>query len=67
MFLTRFSLRNRALIALVTVFIMLGGLVALGAMKRELIPSIQIPVAGVVTVVPGAGAGVVEDQVTAPP
>ena len=66
MFLTRFSLRNRALIALVTVFIMLGGLVALGAMKRELIPSIQIPVAGVVTVVPGAGAGVVEDQVTAP-
>lgn len=66
MLLTRFSLRNRALIALVTVFVMLGGLVALGGMKKELIPSIQIPVAGVVTVVPGSGAGVVEDQVTVP-
>ncbi|GMA41368.1 efflux RND transporter permease subunit [Mobilicoccus caccae] len=66
MILTRFSLRNRALIALVTVFIMIGGVIALGAMKRELIPSIQIPIAGVVTVVPGAGAGVIEDQVSAP-
>ena len=53
MFLTRFSLRNRALIALVTVFVMIGGLIALGGMRRELIPPLQIPIAGVVTVVPG--------------
>ncbi|GAB49834.1 efflux RND transporter permease subunit [Mobilicoccus pelagius] len=66
MFLTRFSLRNRALIALVTVFIMIGGLIALGGMRRELIPPLQIPIAGVVTVVPGAGPGVIEDQVTSP-
>lgn len=66
MFLTRFSLRNRALIALVTVFVMIGGFIALGGMRRELIPPIQIPVAGVVTVVPGAGPGVIEDQVTSP-
>ncbi|WP_052466078.1 efflux RND transporter permease subunit [Mobilicoccus massiliensis] len=66
MILTRFSLRNRALIALVTVFVMIGGIIALGGMRRELIPSIQIPIAGVVTVVPGASAGVIEEQVTAP-
>ncbi|MDO5628489.1 MAG: efflux RND transporter permease subunit [Mobilicoccus sp.] len=66
MILTRFSLRNRALIALITVFTMIAGMLALTSLRRELIPSLEIPIAAVVTVVPGASPGVVEDRVTAP-
>ena len=64
--LSVFSLRNRALTALLTVFLMLGGLYAVSTLKRELIPSISFPVMGVVTSVPGAAAGVVEERVTRP-
>ncbi|MBK8867492.1 MAG: efflux RND transporter permease subunit [Dermatophilaceae bacterium] len=64
--LSVFSLRNRALTALLTVFLMVGGLYAVSTLKRELIPSISFPVMGVVTSVPGAGAAVVEQRVTRP-
>ncbi len=64
--LTRFSLRNRALIALITIFTVLAGFISLTSLRRELIPSIQVPIVGVVAAVPGASAGVVEERVTAP-
>ena len=64
--LAKLSLGNRALIALITVFVMLfGGLTATG-LKQELIPSLQIPSAFVMTSYPGASPQVVEEKVTAP-
>lgn len=64
--LARLSLRNRALIALVTVFVMLfGGLTATG-LKQELIPSLQLPSAFIMTTYPGASPQVVEEKVTTP-
>jgi len=64
--LSRLSLRNRALTALLTVFLMVGGVIAMGSLKQELIPSIQFPIVGIVTPVPGASASVVEARVTRP-
>lgn len=64
--LSRLSLRNRALTALLTVFLIVAGGYATGTLKRELIPSIEFPVIAVVTPAPGAGAGAVEERVTKP-
>ena len=41
--LSVFSLRNRALIALITIVIAVFGGVALTSLKQELIPSISLP------------------------
>lgn len=62
--LARFSLANRALIALFTIAVALFGYLSLGSLKQELIPSISFPAAAVVGVYPGASPQVVEDQVT---
>jgi HAE1 family hydrophobic/amphiphilic exporter-1 len=64
--LSRLSLRNRALTALLTIFLIVAGGWATGALKRELIPSIEFPVIGVVTPAPGAGSAAVEERVTKP-
>ncbi len=64
--LTRFSLANRALIALVTVFVLIGGVIAAAGLRRELIPSLELPIVAVITPVPGSGANVIEEQVTRP-
>ncbi len=64
--LARISMRNRALIALVTVFVSIfGGLTATG-LKQELIPSLQLPSAFIMTSYPGASPQVVEERVTTP-
>jgi HAE1 family hydrophobic/amphiphilic exporter-1 len=60
------SLRNRALVALVTIAVLVFGLVSAGSLKQELIPSLQIPAAAVVATQPGASPDVVERQVVAP-
>ena len=60
------SLRNRALIALVTVFVMVFGVITTSQLKEELIPSLTIPTAVVVTTYPGASPAVVEERVTVP-
>ncbi|PZR54415.1 AcrB/AcrD/AcrF family protein [Xylanimonas oleitrophica] len=64
--LARLSLANRAVVALTTVAVFLLGLVSLGSLKQELIPSLQIPQAAVVAVYPGAAPDVVADQVSEP-
>lgn len=64
--LTMFSVRNRALIALSTMFAVFAGLWSANALPRELFPSLEFPVLVVATPVPGASAAVVEEQVTAP-
>lgn len=64
--LTLFSVRNRALVALATVFAVLAGLWSANALPRELFPSLEFPILAVVTPVPGASAAVVEERVSAP-
>jgi HAE1 family hydrophobic/amphiphilic exporter-1 len=64
--LTRLSLAHRSVVALVTVAIAVFGVVSLGSLKQELIPSLQIPAAVVVAVDPGASPQLVEQQVTEP-
>ncbi|HEX2300131.1 MAG TPA: efflux RND transporter permease subunit, partial [Pseudonocardiaceae bacterium] len=64
--LTELSLRNRALVGLASVLVGIFGVISMTSLKQELIPSLQIPLATVVTPFPGAPPGVVEQQVTAP-
>lgn len=64
--LARLSLANRALVALATVAIAIFGVISMGSLKQELIPSLQIPTAAVVGVYPGSAPAIVEQQVTVP-
>ncbi len=64
--LAAFSLRNRALIALITIVAAFFGLLATGNLKEELIPSVQFPQLAVVSTYTGATPTVVSDQVTQP-
>ncbi|MEV7769442.1 efflux RND transporter permease subunit [Microbacterium sp. NPDC086615] len=65
-YLAVLSLKNRALIALVTIVAAIFGGLALTSLKQELIPSIQFPQLAVVTTYPGASPEVVEADVSTP-
>jgi len=65
-FLSLFSLRNRALIALVTIVVGIFGGVALTSLKQELIPSLSLPQLFIITTYPGASPEVVNDDISAP-
>ena len=56
------SLKNRALIALITIVAAVFGGLALTSLKQELIPSIELPSSSVVTAYPGASPEVVEQR-----
>ncbi|WOP19076.1 efflux RND transporter permease subunit [Raineyella sp. LH-20] len=60
------SMRNRALVALVTVFVLIFGVVSTTSLRQELIPRISVPVAVVYASYPGASPEVVEQRVTIP-
>lgn len=64
--LSVFSLRNRALIALLTIVIGVFGGVALTSLKQELFPSISLPNLTIVSTYRGAGPEVVENDVSTP-
>jgi len=64
--LSVFSLRNRALIALVTIVVGIFGGIALTTLKQELIPSVTFPQLVVVTSYPGASPAVVNEDVSTP-
>ncbi|HAM26423.1 MAG TPA: hydrogenase expression protein [Microbacteriaceae bacterium] len=64
--LSVFSLRNRALIALVTVVVGIFGGIALTSLKQELIPSLSLPQVFIVTSYPGASPDVVNTDVSTP-
>ncbi|RIJ51192.1 efflux RND transporter permease subunit [Clavibacter lycopersici] len=64
--LSVFSLRNRALIALITIVIGVFGGIALTTLKQELIPSVSFPQLAVVTAYPGASPAVVDTDVSTP-
>lgn len=65
-YLAVLSLKNRALIALVTIVAAVFGGLALTSLKQELIPSIEFPQLAVVTTYPGASPEVVEADVSTP-
>ena len=64
--LSKLSLANRAVVALITVIIAAFGVLSVGSLKQELIPSIEIPAAAIVTSYPGASPEVVDAQVSVP-
>ena len=64
--LSVFSLRNRALIALVTIVVGLFGGIALTSLKQELIPSVSFPQVIVLTQYQGAAPEIVEQDVSTP-
>lgn len=65
-FLARFSLANRALIALITLAVTAFGLIAIPSLKQQLLPSLEIPAAFITAPYSGASPDVVESQVTEP-
>lgn len=62
--LAHLSLANRAVVALATAILIVAGVFSTTSLKQELIPSLEIPLAVVVTPLPGAAPDVVERQVT---
>ena len=64
--LTRLSLANRAVVALLSILVVGAGLWATGSMKQELLPSMTQPTAVVVVAKPGASAETLDRDVVAP-
>ncbi|MFD0994454.1 efflux RND transporter permease subunit [Pseudoclavibacter chungangensis] len=64
--LAELSLRNRALMALVTVTIAVFGTLAMNSLKQELIPTVSLPVVSVITSYPGASPEIVDEDVSQP-
>ena len=64
--LAHLSLANRALIALITVFASVFGVITMSSLKQELIPSIEFPQITVLSPMPGASPEVVDKQVSGP-
>ncbi|WP_448811426.1 efflux RND transporter permease subunit [Agromyces bauzanensis] len=64
--LAALSMKNRALIALVTVVVAIFGVISLTSLKQELAPSIAFPQLSIVTAYPGASPDVVNTDVSTP-
>jgi HAE1 family hydrophobic/amphiphilic exporter-1 len=60
------SLKNRALIALITICVAIVGGISLTNLKQELMPSVELPALIVMTTYPGASPDVVEADVSTP-
>jgi len=64
--LAKISLANRSVVALATAIIAVFGLVSLGSLKQELIPSFETPQAAIVTTYVGASPEIIDKQVSQP-
>ncbi|MEU8590769.1 efflux RND transporter permease subunit [Streptomyces sp. NPDC048664] len=64
--LSRFSLAQRALIALMSVVALVFGAIAIPQLKQQLLPTINLPVVSVLVPYQGASPDVVEKQVVEP-
>lgn len=64
--LTEFAIRQKSVIILLTLVMLLAGLVSWNSLRQELIPDVQFPFVTVITPLPGAGAEDVGAQVTEP-
>lgn len=62
--LSTVSLANRSVVGLLTIILTLAGLISLGSLKQELLPSFEVPQASIVTTYPGASPEVVDAQVS---
>jgi HAE1 family hydrophobic/amphiphilic exporter-1 len=60
--LARLSLRNRAVVALVSIAIVVGGVLSMLNLKQEMLPSMGMPVALISAEHQGVAADLVEDQ-----
>jgi len=64
--LAKKSLANRTVVALATIIVAIFGVVSLGGLRQELIPSFETPQAAIVTAYPGASPQVIDSQVSGP-
>ena len=64
--LTRLSLANRLIVALISIAIVVFGVLATRSLKQELLPSTQVPTAVVTAIYPGATPQIVADNVSTP-
>lgn len=64
--LSRLSLANKSIVALLTVAILVVGALVIPSLKQELLPSIAFPAVSVISVYPGASPASVERDVTDP-
>ncbi|SDS59635.1 efflux RND transporter permease subunit [Microlunatus soli] len=64
--LTRFSLRNRLVVALISVAVLIFGVSSVLSLKQELMPDIQAPQAAISVTYPGAAPDVVADEAADP-
>ncbi|WP_394553294.1 efflux RND transporter permease subunit [Agromyces sp. MMS24-JH15] len=64
--LAKLSMKNRALIALVTIVVAIFGGISLTSLKQELAPSIEFPQLSIVTAYPGASPDIVNADVSTP-
>ncbi|MCX6363232.1 MAG: efflux RND transporter permease subunit, partial [Actinobacteria bacterium] len=64
--LTKMSLRNRSIVGLVVVAVIIFGAIAVPALKQELMPDLTLPYLTVFTVDQGTSASDIERTVTAP-
>ncbi|MEU8050592.1 MULTISPECIES: efflux RND transporter permease subunit [Micromonospora] len=66
LFLSRVSLANRRLVALLTALLVALGIYVIPSLKQQLLPDLSFPAVTVVAAYPGAAPEVVEEQVTGP-
>ena len=64
--ITRTAVSRRSVTLLLASALFVGGVLAWGSLKQELLPDVSFPVATVIAPFPGAGADDVADQVVAP-
>lgn len=64
--LSRFSLKQRALVGLMSIVALVFGAIAIPQIKQQLLPTIELPVVSVLATYPGASPDVVEKQVVEP-
>src|SRR5690349_12663416 len=65
-FLTKLSLANRGLVALIAVVITAFGIYTVPSLKQQLLPSLEFPGAFIGVVLPGASPEIMEEQITKP-
>jgi HAE1 family hydrophobic/amphiphilic exporter-1 len=65
-FLTRLSLANRGLVALIAIIIAGFGVYLIPSLKQQLLPSLQFPGAFIGASLPGASPEIIEEQITKP-
>jgi len=64
--LTKMSLRNRSIVGLVVVAVVIFGVISVSSLKQELIPDLTFPYLTIFTVDPGTSPSDVERNVTTP-